>query len=180
MTAARSGKKHFRQAEEILPAFINRIVLTVIMHDGGRKGEVLVPRNELNLGVTLNPFEPTAKPWAPAKACSDRCEGRHHPARPLTYDHRPWPNVFWRPASRTMCACKLKKRLTRFHLLCSCRSRSMRTCTYTSTVISPTMSVAKAARHSRSSQGCVSGPGLSRSHKWQTPEANLDNPEVSR
>ena len=59
-------------------------------------------------------------------------------------------------------------------------SRSMRTCTYISTVIWPTMSVARATRHSRLSRGCVFSLGLSRSYKGQSPETNLDNPEVSR
>ena len=59
-------------------------------------------------------------------------------------------------------------------------SRSMRTCTYISTVIWPTMSVAKATRHSRLSQGCVFSLGLSRLYQGQAPETNLDNPEVSR
>ena len=59
-------------------------------------------------------------------------------------------------------------------------TRSMRTCTYILTVIWPTMSVAKATRHSRLSQGCVFSLGLSRSYQGQAPETNLDNPEVSR
>ena len=59
-------------------------------------------------------------------------------------------------------------------------SLSMRTCAYISTVIWPTMSVAKATRHSRLSQGCVFSLGLSSSYKGTAPETNLDNPEVSR
>ena len=44
----------------------------------------------------------------------------------------------------------------------------------------PTMSVAKATRHSRLNQGCLFSLGLSRSYLGQEPETNLDSPEVSR
>jgi hypothetical protein len=59
-------------------------------------------------------------------------------------------------------------------------ARSMRNCMNISTVIWPTMSVAKATRHSRLSQGCVFSLGLSTSYQGQLPETNLDNPEVGR
>jgi hypothetical protein len=61
-----------------------------------------------------------------------------------------------------------------------CNARSMRICMNISTVIWPTMSVAKATRHSRLSQGCVFNLGLSTSYQGQLPETNLDNPEVGR
>ena len=59
-------------------------------------------------------------------------------------------------------------------------AHSMKTCTNISTTSWPTMSVAKATRHSRLSQGCVFSLGLSTSYQGQLPETNLDNPEVGR
>jgi len=58
-------------------------------------------------------------------------------------------------------------------------SRSMKTCMNISATIWPTMTVAKATRLSRLSQGCVFGLGLSRGHRSDNYEANLDKPEVS-
>ena len=60
-------------------------------------------------------------------------------------------------------------------------ARSMRICMNISVTSWPTMSVPQCGtRHSRLSQACVFGLGLSRSLKGQAPETNLDNPEVSR
>ncbi len=59
-------------------------------------------------------------------------------------------------------------------------ARSMKTCMNITVTIWPTMSVAKATRHSRLNLGCAFSLGLSRSYRGQRPEASLDNLEVSR
>jgi hypothetical protein len=46
--------------------------------------------------------------------------------------------------------------------------------------VGPTMSVAKAIRHERSSQGGVFSLGLSIWYRGQKTAVNLDKPEVSR
>ena len=56
----------------------------------------------------------------------------------------------------------------------------MKTCMNISAMIWPTLSVAKATRQIRLIQGCVFSLRLSTSHRGNSPEAGLDNPEVSR
>ena len=59
--------------------------------------------------------------------------------------------------------------------------RSMKTCRNITTEIWPTMSVAKATRHSRLNPGCAFSLGLSTSsYCGQVRETSLDNQEVSR
>jgi len=70
--------------------------------------------------------------------------------------------------------------LTVTMLLWYSSSRSMKTCLNISTTSWPTMSVAKATRHSRLSQGCVFSLGLSIAYSGQNPETNLDRLTVSR
>src|SRR5262249_53580740 len=110
------------------------------------------------------------------------CRRRHAGAEPAKAVHHrtrqfPLEQVEGEPAANILF--RAKKFNVTYHMGYS-SSRSMRTCKYISTVIWPTMSVAKATRHSRLSQGCVFSLGLSRSYKGQAPEANSDNPEVSR
>ena len=70
--------------------------------------------------------------------------------------------------------------LTVTMLLWYSSSCSMKTCLNISTTSWPTMSVAKATRHSRLSQGCVFSLGLSIAYSGQKPETNLDRLTVSR
>ena len=59
-------------------------------------------------------------------------------------------------------------------------ARSMKTCTNISTTSWPTMSVAKATRHSRYNPGCAFSLGLSMATLGQQPEGNLDRLGVGR
>jgi len=56
----------------------------------------------------------------------------------------------------------------------------MKTCMNISATIWPTLSVAKATRQTRLSQGCVFSLRLSTAHRGYSPEVGLDNLEVSR
>jgi hypothetical protein len=73
-----------------------------------------------------------------------------------------------------------KENLTVTILVWYSSSCSMKTCLNISTTSWPTMSVAKATRHSRLSQGCVFSLGLSIAYSRQKPETNLDRLTVSR
>jgi len=56
----------------------------------------------------------------------------------------------------------------------------MKTCMIILAVDWPTLAVAKATRLSWYRQGYMFSLGLSKSHRGNNPETNLDKPEVSR